>query len=317
MRTKFRLRHGFAAGALMMAIGIPTVALAAGTSLAQSATFITLDPHHVAYGGEVTVTGTASTNAAGQRIVLLYQRRGKGNFFPIATTTARSNGSFRLRAELYRSGLLRVTGASSAKAASATTTPAVSAAGVQPSPTVPVAVKARLLVSNAPLDALSGGPVDVRGRLLPGLGHRSVVLQFWNGHRWQAIASAATRRGGEFDLRFTAGSFGTQQLRVRFGGDANNGHTFARSGAVTVYRQSVASWYNDGGSTACGFHATMGVANKSLPCGTKVTFVYGGRRVTATVDDRGPFIPGRDWDLNQNTAAALGFGGVGTVWSSI
>jgi rare lipoprotein A (peptidoglycan hydrolase) len=36
--------------------------------------------------------------------------------------------------------------------------------------------------------------------------------------------------------------------------------------------------------------------------------------VTATVDDRGPYVGGRDWDLNQNTAAALGFGGVGTVW---
>jgi rare lipoprotein A (peptidoglycan hydrolase) len=34
------------------------------------------------------------------------------------------------------------------------------------------------------------------------------------------------------------------------------------------------------------------------------------------VDDRGPFVGGRDWDLNQNTAAALGFGGVGAVWTS-
>ena len=38
--------------------------------------------------------------------------------------------------------------------------------------------------------------------------------------------------------------------------------------------------------------------------------------MTATVDDRGPFVGGRTWDLNQNTAAALGFGGVGSVWSS-
>ena len=61
----------------------------------------------------------------------------------------------------------------------------------------------------------------------------------------------------------------------------------------------------------------MGVANRTLPCGTHVTFVYGGHQVTAVVDDRGPFVDGRDWDLNQNTAAALGFGGVDTVWSSI
>ena len=60
----------------------------------------------------------------------------------------------------------------------------------------------------------------------------------------------------------------------------------------------------------------LGVANQTLPCGTKVTFRYGGRTVTAVVDDRGPFVGGREWDLNQNTAGALGFGGVGTVWST-
>jgi rare lipoprotein A (peptidoglycan hydrolase) len=38
--------------------------------------------------------------------------------------------------------------------------------------------------------------------------------------------------------------------------------------------------------------------------------------VTAVVDDRGPYVGGREWDLNQNTARALGFGGVGTVWST-
>ena len=55
-------------------------------------------------------------------------------------------------------------------------------------------------------------------------------------------------------------------------------------------------------------------AHPWLPFGTKVMFRYRARTVTAVVDDRGPFVSGRDWDLNQNTAAALGFGGVGTVW---
>jgi rare lipoprotein A len=89
------------------------------------------------------------------------------------------------------------------------------------------------------------------------------------------------------------------------------------AGRVTAFRASLASWFTDAGATACGFHAYYGVANKSLPCGTKVTFHYGGRSVTATVEDRGPYAGGREWDLNQNTARALGFGGVGTVWSSI
>ena len=101
-----------------------------------------------------------------------------------------------------------------------------------------------------------------------------------------------------------------------FAGDVRNGSVQGAAGTLTGFTESVASWYNDGGSTACGFHAYYGVANVTLPCGTKVTFHYGGRTVNAVVDDRGPYVGGRRWDLNQNTAAALGFGGVGTVWSS-
>jgi rare lipoprotein A len=79
----------------------------------------------------------------------------------------------------------------------------------------------------------------------------------------------------------------------------------------------VASWYDDAGGTACGFHATFGVANRTLPCGTKVTFRHNGHTVNAVVDDRGPFVGGRDWDLNQNAAAALGFSGVDSVWTTM
>jgi rare lipoprotein A (peptidoglycan hydrolase) len=103
---------------------------------------------------------------------------------------------------------------------------------------------------------------------------------------------------------------------VRFAGDRFNAASTQGAGQLTVYGESVASWYDDAGSTACGFHAGLGVANRTLPCGTRVRFRYGGRSVTAVVDDRGPYVGGRDWDLNQNTAAALGFAGVGTVWTT-
>ncbi len=109
---------------------------------------------------------------------------------------------------------------------------------------------------------------------------------------------------------------GSQQLRVRTAGGGYAASATAPAGRLTVYRQAIASWYDDGGETACGFHAARGVASPTLPCGTQVAFLSGGHRVTATVDDRGPFVPGRDWDLDQATAGALGFGGVGPVWSS-
>jgi rare lipoprotein A (peptidoglycan hydrolase) len=77
---------------------------------------------------------------------------------------------------------------------------------------------------------------------------------------------------------------------------------------------AVASWYDDSvGQTASGYHAGYGVANKYMAFGTRVLFAYHGRTVVAIVDDRGPYVGGRDWDLNQNTAGALGFDGVDTV----
>ena len=78
-------------------------------------------------------------------------------------------------------------------------------------------------------------------------------------------------------------------------------------------RSAVASWYYDAGQTASGYHAWFGVASKYLAFGTHVRICYGGRCVTAVVDDRGPYVWGRDFDLNQNCARALGMWGVAPV----
>jgi rare lipoprotein A (peptidoglycan hydrolase) len=86
---------------------------------------------------------------------------------------------------------------------------------------------------------------------------------------------------------------------------------------VVEMTPAVASWYYDAGNTACGFHAQYGVANRTLPCGTKVMLRYGRHSVTATVDDRGPFVFGRSYDLDQRTASALGMWGVATVYSHV
>jgi rare lipoprotein A (peptidoglycan hydrolase) len=78
-----------------------------------------------------------------------------------------------------------------------------------------------------------------------------------------------------------------------------------------------ATWYGPGlwgRSTACGMvltPRTIGVANKNLPCGTAVTFSYGGRSVAATVIDRGPYNKGYAWDLTKKVAKRLGFLAVG------
>jgi rare lipoprotein A (peptidoglycan hydrolase) len=88
-------------------------------------------------------------------------------------------------------------------------------------------------------------------------------------------------------------------------------HHHHRPAAPLSY--ATASWYQDAGATASGYHVYYGVANRTMAFGTKVLFVYHGRSVLATVDDRGPYIYDRTWDLNQNVAGALAFGGVDVV----
>ena len=80
--------------------------------------------------------------------------------------------------------------------------------------------------------------------------------------------------------------------------------SFAR---VYHWHVSTASWYNDAGNTASGRHYRYGVANKYLKFGTRVRFCK-VRCATGVVDDRGPFIVGRDFDLNLGLKNALGCG---------
>ena len=78
------------------------------------------------------------------------------------------------------------------------------------------------------------------------------------------------------------------------------------------YRAVKATWYGPGlfgNRTACGkrlTQRTLGVAHKSLPCGTKVALRYRGHTVVVPVIDRGPYARGVSYDLTQATARRLG-----------
>jgi peptidoglycan lytic transglycosylase len=92
--------------------------------------------------------------------------------------------------------------------------------------------------------------------------------------------------------------------------------TPSSSASWTVFK--AATWYGPGfwgKPTACGTvltPTTLGVAHRKLPCGTQVTFSYGGLSVAATVIDRGPFRKGYAWDLTKKTAKRVGFLAVGS-----
>jgi rare lipoprotein A (peptidoglycan hydrolase) len=81
--------------------------------------------------------------------------------------------------------------------------------------------------------------------------------------------------------------------------------------ARKVRPSGIATWFGPGfygQKTACGqtlTPAVIGVAHRTLPCGTLVNVSYDGRTLTVPVLDRGPYSRA-DWDLTAGAAQALG-----------
>jgi rare lipoprotein A len=180
-----------------------------------------------------------------------------------------------------------------------------------------------LKVRREQLNVLADHSSTVAGTLLeehrPGGSGRLVSLQALLGRGWRTVASAHTSRHGRFRISYRPHRLGSHLLRLRVAGDAAASGAHRRLGAINVYRLAGASWYGGGGGTACGQQltsSTLGVANKTLPCGTLVTLRYGGHTVRVPVIDRGPYVAGREFDLTEATKRALGFGDTGDVWST-
>ena len=74
-----------------------------------------------------------------------------------------------------------------------------------------------------------------------------------------------------------------------------------------------------GRSTACGGVLrpdTEGVAHPTLPCGVRIFIAFHGTTVLTQVVDRGPYVPGRQFDLTDALARRLGLHGVQQIhWS--
>lgn len=307
LKTRTSRRVYGATFALMLAIPATAVALTVGPSDTQSAIQAKLSRHHVSFGQPVTVSGNASPARPGQKLTLEYAPAGATHWRALTSTRVRHNGHFRVSAQLRRTGLVKVQGP-----ASQPSTPTATAAA---SPAQRVTVAAKFDVAAKSVSEVDGHWTPVRGKLLPAVAGRVVRLEGRSYGRWHLLSRGRTGSHGGFGLQ-AKGARPGEELRVRFRGDSLNTRSRKAAGETIVFHQTVASWYYDGGNTACGYHAFYGVANVSLPCGTKVTFRNGSREVIATVDDRGPYVGGRTWDLNQNTAAALGFGGVGSILAS-
>jgi rare lipoprotein A (peptidoglycan hydrolase) len=166
---------------------------------------------------------------------------------------------------------------------------------------------------------MRGEAVVIRGRVRPAGRHRvKLVVRGPHG----AMLKARTRANGRFRTDWTAAASGNYAVRAYGVHDAHTRGSASAARRLTAYRPAEASYYGPGlygNGVACGgtlLPGTLGVANKTLPCGTKVKLRYRGHTVTVPVIDRGPYVAGRDFDLTTATKERLHFPGVGTVLSN-
>lgn len=190
--------------------------------------------------------------------------------------------------------------------------------------TRPRPMATRLSAVHTDLEVLAGrlaivaGSLRARAAAVP-LAGKLVELQLYAHRRWRTVAETHTGARGRYRLRYRTRRIGSEPVRVRFTGDATDRGARRRLARLNVYRVVAASWYGGGGSLACGgwlTSATLGVANKTLPCGTLVTLRYDGHKLRVPVIDRGPYVAGREFDLTEATKRTLGFEGVGDVWAT-
>ena len=158
---------------------------------------------------------------------------------------------------------------------------------------------------------------------VPSAAGKTIEIQR-SGHEtdwtWANTVHATVASDGSFTATWTANHIGRFAMRAVIA-SADNANSAAVTPALTttVYRPSRASWYGPGmyGSrTACGTKltkTTIGVANKTLPCGMRVAIYYHGQTLTVPVIDHGPYVAGRDWDLTAATARVLGIDGVALI----
>src|SRR6476661_2589531 len=109
----------------------------------------------------------------------------------------------------------------------------------------------------------------------------------------------------------TGAAFTTAAAAAGPGGVSSAPTSVSSAPAAGVRGIALATWFGPGfygRTTACGqtlTPAVVGVANRTLPCGTLVKVSYHGRSLTVPVLDRGPYSNGADWDLTAGAAQAL------------
>lgn len=190
----------------------------------------------------------------------------------------------------------------------------------------PDAVATPVATASASGITLSARATTLRGRRVtvtgtaPATARALRIEQRGRNGRWTAVATATVAPDRAFAATWQPRVAGRLRLRAIPVSSASRASGTGPELEVTVLRPGVATWYGPGfwgRRTACGLRlrkVTVGVAHRTLPCGTQVQLLYRGRTLLAPVIDRGPFTRGRAWDLTRATRAALGIrAGVFTI----
>jgi len=240
--------------------------------------------------------GTEPPAPAAQAVRIQFRALGADHWRAVRRTRTTQAGRFSERLAVKRSGRFR----------------AVSADGrITRAKRIRVRSVTRARVERS---AKVGESVRIRGRVAPGGPRRRVTVKVG-----AKTIRTRTSRAGSFRAKWQPRSAGVAKVRVRAAGNLVAAGSTARAGRVHVFRPAGASYYGPGlygNGVACGGTlqpGTIGVAHKTLPCGTKLTIRYHGRQARAKVIDRGPYVAGREFDLTEALRNKLGFGGVGTI----
>jgi hypothetical protein len=301
-----------AMGALCFAVALAVVPAMAQSDPKGTPITMKVRDRSVAFGHAVVVTGRLAGAGAGQTVTLQHRPRG-GQWAPVAEAVTGWGGRFRLVTVLPSTGHVRVvTGGAGARVADAAPPPAATSAAH-------VAVGADVVARRTRVNVLAGRRALVKGIVRPGVAGQPIALQRRAGHGWTTVARGATGATGAFTLRFRPRRAISARLRLRAAATPQLAPGRDPVGRLNVFRAAYASWYGPGlfgHSLSCGgtlTPATLGVANRSLPCGTRVTLRHGDHIVRVRVVDRGPFVGGREFDLTWATKERLHFGGVGRI----
>jgi hypothetical protein len=162
--------------------------------------------------------------------------------------------------------------------------------------------------------ALLGKKVRFRGTVDAKLAGRPVVVQSLDPatEAWTKQAKTTVKPDGTFIARWKPRRIGQFRTRALIGGSARTAAASPEL-TLTVFRPALATWYGPGfygNKTACGIELTetlVGVAHRTLPCGTIVAVHYGSTTILAPVVDRGPYGGKAKWDLTKGAADLLGF----------